>query len=479
MQAAEADAMQPCCEKPIAMDMTESPASASSREPAPATAAGDDRLSELPDCVLTNNVLSRLTSLQAVRTSVLSRRWRHLWRAVPCVDIDQREFRASEAIDVHAAADVFRSSRERIRLSLAESEAFEDLADTLLPPSPLDAPPLDAVRLRVSYMDFRSVGRRLARRGLARRPAAFHLCCDNDDDRYARSDDKFPYFPGLTLPRHLGAFASRLRTMRLAGLSLEDDFADCLAADFPVLEDLQLEGCDYGFRRLASRSLRKLSIDRCFREYKPPPPPPPPQRRPVHRGASPRLAPHCQLPPAAGHRGRWRDSGPRRGIADNAGGRARPPQVAAIREEPGALGVLGGEDAGDFPVFGNLRNLALDGCDVGVGCQVLRHFLENAPSLETLTLRDCAFSGGSSRSRKSRKRKARSGEKVSEFGDDRCSRMAAAYECNKLRSIEIELCEGNAVDELAHALTDISKEVVQPIESSVQDGKRRVRISFT
>ncbi|CAL5031953.1 unnamed protein product [Urochloa decumbens] len=465
------------------MDMTESPASASSREPA--TAAGDDRLSELPDCVLTNNVLSRLTSLQALAGKcfrlTLSRRWRHLWRAVPCVDIDWREFRASEAIDVHAAADVFRASRERIRLSLAESEAFEDLADTLLPPSPLDAPPLDAVRLRVSCMDFRSVGRRLARRGLARRPAAFHLCCDNDDDRYARSD-KFPYFPGLTLPRHLGAFASRLRTMRLAGLSLEDDFADCLAADFPVLEDLRLEGCDYGFRRLTSRSLRKLSIDRCFGEYNP---------------ASDALSivsidrclaslriVNCRPPPVTAAGGEMPDvvAASLTAPADELGllrllRYARSLELSGV--SAAALLIGGEDDSGDFPVFGNLRNLVLDRCDVGVECQVLRRFLENAPCLETLALRDCAFSGGSSRSRKSRKRKARSGEKVSEFGDDRCSRMAAAYECNKLRSIEIELCEGNAVDELAHALTDISKEVVQPIESSVQDEKRRVRISFT
>ncbi|XBH96101.1 hypothetical protein VPH35_086561 [Triticum aestivum] len=49
--------------------------------------AGDDRLSALPDDLLCV-ILSRLKALQTVRTCVLSMRWRHLWRAVPRLDID-------------------------------------------------------------------------------------------------------------------------------------------------------------------------------------------------------------------------------------------------------------------------------------------------------------------------------------------------------------------------------------------------------
>uniref|UniRef100_A0A8R7UP42 F-box domain-containing protein n=1 Tax=Triticum urartu TaxID=4572 RepID=A0A8R7UP42_TRIUA len=49
--------------------------------------AGDDRLSALPDDLLCV-ILSRLKALQTVRTCVLSTRWRHLWRAVPRLDID-------------------------------------------------------------------------------------------------------------------------------------------------------------------------------------------------------------------------------------------------------------------------------------------------------------------------------------------------------------------------------------------------------
>ncbi|CAL5067907.1 unnamed protein product [Urochloa decumbens] len=385
-------------------------------------AAGDDRLSELPDCLLTDNVLSRLTSLQAARTSTLSRRWRHLWRAVPCVDIDQREFRASEAIDARAAEDIVAATNEKIRLSVEESEAFEDLCERLLPLIDATPPPLDTLRLRFSCTDFRSIGRRLARRGLARRPVEFHLSCDNDD-----------------VPK----------TMRLAGLGLADDlFADCIAKDFPVLEDLRLEGCKYRFRRLTSQSLRKLSIDRCRRVYMP---------NDALAVAAPCIASlhiNGDPPPVA-------VVGEMPGLV-----------AASLREPTGELGFLrslrharsldltgfsatvliGGDDTENFPVFGNLRTLLLYRCDVGVECQVLRRFLWNAPSLETLTLRYCSCSGGSS---SSKKRKARSGERTS--SSDWCIRTA--YACMKnLKSIELEFCEGHAVDELAQALVGISKE---------------------
>ncbi|WVZ50021.1 hypothetical protein U9M48_001320 [Paspalum notatum var. saurae] len=199
----------------------------------------DDRLSHLPDSLL-EDVLSRLTSLQAVRTSVLSRRWRHLWRAVPCVDIDQREFLTSEAIDVFAAEDRRLASEQQFRLMLQEWDALEDLADVLLPPQQEQQghaapPPLNAVRLRFAAGDFRAAYR-WVRRALLRRPAAFHLRCDNDGP-FSYNDDRYPVFPVLALTR-------RLRTMHLSGLNLVQDFADDVADECPVLEDLHLHDCE-------------------------------------------------------------------------------------------------------------------------------------------------------------------------------------------------------------------------------------------
>uniref|UniRef100_I1PLJ7 F-box domain-containing protein n=1 Tax=Oryza glaberrima TaxID=4538 RepID=I1PLJ7_ORYGL len=76
------------------------PAASSSRKRArvPTTGAGDGgggggegRLGELPDELLLS-ILSCLTTRQAVQTSVLSRRWRHLWRSTPRFDVDLAEF---------------------------------------------------------------------------------------------------------------------------------------------------------------------------------------------------------------------------------------------------------------------------------------------------------------------------------------------------------------------------------------------------
>ncbi|CAD6256386.1 unnamed protein product [Miscanthus lutarioriparius] len=60
------------------------------------SADGPDRLSALPDCLL-HIIMSSLKARQAVQTCVLSTRWRHLWRSVPCLDVDIVEFRTKAA----------------------------------------------------------------------------------------------------------------------------------------------------------------------------------------------------------------------------------------------------------------------------------------------------------------------------------------------------------------------------------------------
>ncbi|CAD6253246.1 unnamed protein product [Miscanthus lutarioriparius] len=64
-----------------------------------------DRLSDLPDCLLhiiLSSLKARQMARQMVQTCVLSTRWRHLWRSVPCLDVDIIEFRTKAA--VHASS---------------------------------------------------------------------------------------------------------------------------------------------------------------------------------------------------------------------------------------------------------------------------------------------------------------------------------------------------------------------------------------
>ncbi|KAJ1276079.1 hypothetical protein BS78_05G186700 [Paspalum vaginatum] len=388
----------------------------------------DDRLSDLPDSLL-EDMLSRLTSRQAVRTSVLSRRWRHLWRAVRCVDIDQREFffLTSEAPDPGLAIE------ERMRRMVEEWDALEDLADALLAPTQqghaASAPPLDAVRLRFAAVNFHAA-RRWVRRGLWRRPAAFHLLCD-----YRIDTGTWPVFPSPTL--------LRLRTLHLSGLMLPREFADDVAAECPVLEDLQLRDCKHGFSRLASRSLRTLLMDGWKPEWMALVASRVVELRVHGRGYSVPVPvttyPESEVPDlvTVALKSTW----PRGAMALL--GSLRHARNLSLTSFPAAA-----FHGRDFPVFHDLRTLLLDGCDVGARCQVLRRFLGSCPSLETLALRNCVF-GNDSYWSKQRK-------KASSSSSGRRGRTAA-YDCSNLKSIELEFADGTAVEGLYDTLQSISK----------------------
>ncbi|KAL6868169.1 hypothetical protein ACP4OV_015014 [Aristida adscensionis] len=60
----------------------------SKKASAAAGGAARDRLGALPDALI-HHVMSFLEARQAVRTCVLARRWRHLWRAMPAVRVTQ------------------------------------------------------------------------------------------------------------------------------------------------------------------------------------------------------------------------------------------------------------------------------------------------------------------------------------------------------------------------------------------------------
>ncbi|XP_019089432.1 PREDICTED: FBD-associated F-box protein At4g13985 [Camelina sativa] len=57
-----------------------------------------DRLRNLPDCLLFQ-ILLKLPTKDVVKCSVLSRRWRNIWRYVPGLDFECRDFMASEYYD--------------------------------------------------------------------------------------------------------------------------------------------------------------------------------------------------------------------------------------------------------------------------------------------------------------------------------------------------------------------------------------------
>jgi len=67
---------------------------ASRRSHSPRGGGGEDRISRLPDAVL-SNIVARLPAKDAARTTALSRRWRRVWASTPLVldDSDLLVFR--------------------------------------------------------------------------------------------------------------------------------------------------------------------------------------------------------------------------------------------------------------------------------------------------------------------------------------------------------------------------------------------------
>jgi len=87
------------------------------------SAGGPDRLSSLPDCLL-HTIMSSLKARQVVQTSVPSTRWRHLWRSVPCLDIDFDEFS-----NTAPASDVFDSNESDDDTSDSDSDNWHNHKD--------------------------------------------------------------------------------------------------------------------------------------------------------------------------------------------------------------------------------------------------------------------------------------------------------------------------------------------------------------
>ncbi|RLM73856.1 hypothetical protein C2845_PM15G09150 [Panicum miliaceum] len=197
-------------------------------------AIAEDRLSSLQDGLL-HIILSFLTARQAVQTCVLSRRWRNLWRSMPCLDIDQREF--------DAAASGARGDRVAW-----ECGRFVEFVDNLLMLH--GASSLDRFRCHVTHGYEFKVVERWIRHGIKCSPAVMEVSWSSS-----------AFFSGL--PHSAGSTGCRLKRLHLAGIALDTGFARQLRSGCPVLEDLQLERCLLDSPEITSHTLKSLVVTDC------------------------------------------------------------------------------------------------------------------------------------------------------------------------------------------------------------------------
>ncbi|XBI33065.1 hypothetical protein VPH35_056430 [Triticum aestivum] len=355
-------------------------------------AAARDRLSNLPDCLL-QAILSQLRSRQVVHTSALSRRWRHLWRAVPCIHIDSADFpiQIDEDSDLSSVQDDDGNSdqldscvRDR-RLFEAERDAIanlEDFADNLLFHRNLSGEALETLRLRIYRRDGRPYGStdmisRWVRRGLRLSPAGIDIIVDGIPM------EQPSYFSNT------GANLGRLTEIRLDGVLLIGAIGDLFGTDslLPVLQDLEVRNSALGY--IASDTLTNLTVvydsPASTQTYEM-----------FGHIAAPRLASlRFELPLA------------RLANLDFTVEELPCLAQASIRllhETPQPWSWDDDDDDDDEPdttcpavldepccVFPNLKSLVLDDCNLGNGLQTLWRLLHNTPALERLALRNCKW----------------------------------------------------------------------------------------
>ncbi|CAL5079371.1 unnamed protein product [Urochloa decumbens] len=195
-----------------------------------------DRLSALPDGLL-HAIMSFLPAPQAVRTSLLSRRWRHLWQSAPRIEINEEDFGISMGIN---------------RGTLEESWArFEDFATNLLLFHD-NTSSLGEFCLRSCVHNWRHVDRWI-RRGIKYCPSVLQI-------------QIMGYELAFKLPPMDSSFR-RLKMLCLRNVHLDSHFTRFLCSSCPVLEDLDLKNCKFCGNyppAITSPTLNRLAVDRCF-----------------------------------------------------------------------------------------------------------------------------------------------------------------------------------------------------------------------
>ncbi|XP_044443046.1 putative F-box/FBD/LRR-repeat protein At4g00315 isoform X3 [Triticum aestivum] len=203
---------------------------------------GIDMISDLPDETL-YTIISFLRTDDAVRTSALSRRWRHLWRSAP-INLDTAHIPGFCPEKIEVVTQILSEHQGLIRRLHLNSLYFADLD------------------------------------GWFRSPALGNL--QEFDIYVAKFDDPLPlsvlrFAPTLRVARiaHCSFFEDEevpvfnfphLKTLVLGFLYVDEDTLHSILSGCPVLEDLLLDSCS-GFSRLVINSPTLRSIGVCNDQY--------------------------------------------------------------------------------------------------------------------------------------------------------------------------------------------------------------------
>ncbi|GJN27558.1 hypothetical protein PR202_gb15588 [Eleusine coracana subsp. coracana] len=353
--------------------------------------------------------MSFMKARQVVQTCVLSTRWRHLWRSVPCLDVDDQEFKTS---------GVNTASAEK------EMEKFEDFTDHLLIPNNISIAHLDTFRLHV--FDRYHLGKQAA--------------------KWIRHGIKYrAQVPGI-LQDGLTSTSWRLKRLHLSNVQLDECFAKHVSSGCHYLEDMELNGCSCRFHEIISHSLKNLVLKSCSfigcSEIKSST-----LKNLVIDDCTTVASNNLIITvPAVAYLflslssyyfggGDWFNEMPSLVKAhvhlwDNHGESVSEDQAKLLGSLSNvtSLELLGfqtmmfSEESMAFPNFRNLKSLLLDSCDLSDNFKILEHFLKHS-HLEKLTLRCCKFSKDLKRRKGKAKSKAASSSQGVNLVDAECKNL--------------------------------------------------------
>jgi hypothetical protein len=210
-----------------------------------------DRLSDLTD-VLLLHIMSFLKAREAVRTCILSKRWRILWAHLPCLDFDSDEFgfdterflifvNSFFILRKTSQLDSFRLSWNYYRTDPRTAKAWistwlSRVSECL--PKQIIIDVIGDSRLEV--------------------PDSIFNCSSVEVMDLLFYDIKSENFKSriISLPS--------LKKLKILGVSLSDGFLKKLVSGCAMLEQLVMEGCELQMSTISSTVLKSLVIKDCF-----------------------------------------------------------------------------------------------------------------------------------------------------------------------------------------------------------------------
>ncbi|KAL8255989.1 hypothetical protein R6Q59_031056 [Mikania micrantha] len=203
----------------------------------------EDRISRLPDCLLVE-ILSHLpTTKCAIKTGVLSKRWKHIWTSVPNLIFSHH---GDPSADFISFVDKILTQRGQLKLKrLSAYSTYDDRFESQVHNWVHYALDCNVEEINMMFWHTKS-------------PLMFPL-----DQCFCMNS----YLTDLNLTycqfNPDGAIRwEKLLSLRVSNVSLDEDLMENILSGSPVLETLELNEC-FGFRRLniTSKSVKKLVFD--------------------------------------------------------------------------------------------------------------------------------------------------------------------------------------------------------------------------